>query len=300
MTLRSLSLLLLAAACAPGASTDATDTDDGVDGGPTAPPAEPEVALASTLGFVRAAAGLSDGFDLDESSTTGEDPCGRPDYAAPDGRQGIDNAFAALLPIIESTGGQALKDLVQDAVDSGELLLLFEITGLEGASPGDPVGVRIVRGMGRPTIGGNGLILPSQTFDADPDLPAATVADATLQEDGSILGSGYDLRLPLAVFDESIDLTVHQGRLHLVPTETGWRGLVGGGIETQEVADNVLGFDAIPDSLVNAIIGALSIIGDLPAGDDGACDRMSVAMAFEAVPAFLFADELGSDDTPAP
>ncbi|MCB9663847.1 MAG: hypothetical protein H6732_07025 [Alphaproteobacteria bacterium] len=293
---RSLPLLLLLA-CAPGASDDTLDTDDGTPDAP-ARVSEPEVVLATTLSFARANAGVSAGFDLDGSAESGVDACGPADYVDPAGHAGIDNAFAALLPIIETTGGQALKDLVQDAVDSGELLLLFELDGHEDAKAGDAVQLSIVRGAGRPTLGGDGVILPSQTFDRRLDLPAAEVTTAVLQDDGSILGEGFDLRLPLHVFDETIDLTLQDGHVRLVPLGDGrWSGTVGGAILTQEVADNVLGFDAVPSSLINAITGALELVADLDPADEGSCTHMSAVMLFDGAPAFLFADEGEGVDT---
>lgn len=294
-------LIALLVACAPDEVDDTTAADDtpvdsavepaGTDTATPDAPAEPIVALAATLAFARAQDGVSPGFDLD--ATDGGSCSGAADFVGLDGAPGVDNAMSGLLPIVEATGGQALGELVQNAVNSGELMLLFEVDGLDGAQPGDAVDVTIVRGLGAPQIGGEGTILPGQTFDRNLDFPQAAVASAILQADGSVLGEGFDLRLPLQVFDESIDLTLKGGRMRLAPTGDGtWTGEVAGGVEADEIAANVLGFDAIPESLVSAITGALDLLADLPGtATDGSCSQLSVVVQFDTVSAYIFDED---------
>jgi hypothetical protein len=254
--------------------------------------------LARQLFFVSATDGVSDGFDLDGVVTADGDGtgCGVPDYVDAAGDPGIDNSFAALLDVILAVGGQAVPALVQNAVLSGELLLLFEV-GTEQADGCRTIDV--VRGSDAPAIGTDGVILPGQTFGVDRSKPAGHVDCARRQDDGSLVGSGLALRLPLHVFDETIDLTLNDGDVRLVEGADGiWTGVVGGGVSTAEVAANVHGFDAIPESLVSAIDVALQSRGDLD-GPEGACSRMSTTIGFEAVPAFLFPDDEAPADSDA-
>lgn len=264
--------------------------------------AEPNVVLARALSFASQTDGVSEGFDLDGAVTASGDAtgCGIPDFASPDGRPGIDNAFASLLPIITATGGQALPDLVQNAVQSGELLLLFAV------SPPDADGcipIEIARGGSAPMIGTNGLILPGQTFEVDRAQPSAQVLCAKRQEDGSVQGSGLTLRLPLHVFDETIDFSVTEGSVSLVENDDGtWHGVVSGGVSVAELSANVQGFDAVPSALIGAIEAALVQVADLKPDPLGSCQFMSATIVFEGVPAFLFPESADTDvsDTDAP
>ncbi len=290
--MRTLTLLALvgAAACKP-------PPDDSI----TSEPESGTVVLARAVEFAGGADGVSEGFDLDNAVTARGDNtgCGIQDYTSPNGAPGIDNAFASLMPVIAATGGQALPDLVQNAVTSGELLLLFAM------SPEDADGcipIEVARGGSAPMIGTNGLILPGQTFEIDRTQPSANVTCAHKQPDGSVLGSGLTLRLPLHVFDETIDLSMTDGTVSLTDNGDGtFHGVVSGGVSTAEVNANVQGFDAIPSALVGAIGAALNQIADLAPDGSGTCQQMSTSIVFEGVPAFLFPDD-GSvpADTDAP
>ncbi|HMV70219.1 MAG TPA: hypothetical protein PKA64_25485 [Myxococcota bacterium] len=255
-------------------------------------PAEPTIALLREIGFEPVDAGTSRGFDLDGEVTAAgaRSGCGRADVTAPDGTPGIDNAFGALLPLIASLGGEALQSLVQNAVLSGELLLLVEMDDLEATPVGECTTGRIVRGAGQPFLGTDGAILPGQTFDVNAEFPSAELSCVRPQADGSILADGVQLRLPLQVFDEHIDLTMVEGRILLQPAESGWTGVIGGGIEVEELATNVYGFDAIPMELEDGVVEAVRLTADLSPDAEGVCARVSVTLGYGAVPAFLFED----------
>lgn len=279
-------LLLLAGACGP-ADEDVADTD-------VAPNEEPMVMLASRVGFIASGDGTSEGFDLDGRVSDGSAPadCGRTDLVAPDGTPGIDNAFGGLLPIIASLGGAALPDLVQNSVLSGELLILVEMSRYATAVPGECFPARVVRGAGAPALGTDGSILPYQTFEIDPEQDVSELPCVQLQEDGSFVADGLELRLKMRVFDESIDLTAGNGRIQVFPVgDDQWRGLIGGGVKVSEITTNVLGFDAIPETLEQGVVSAVELNADLAPGPDGACTEVSVTLDFDAVPAFLFTDE---------
>ena len=66
----------------------------------------------------------------------------------PNGNPGIDNAFSALIPALESTEAVALESLVQDSINNGNLLLMVEITGVDNWQNDDCVDVSIWRGQG--------------------------------------------------------------------------------------------------------------------------------------------------------
>jgi hypothetical protein len=272
--------LALALACAP---------EDGTDPAPPAAPRVDTIALIRTIGFEGIVNGTSRGFDLDGAVTEfGDDSgCGKADFASPDGVGGIDNAFGPLLPLITSLGGEALQSLVQNAVTSGELLLVLEMHDLDTTPVGTCTSGRVMRGYGQPYLDTAGLILPGQTFDQHPLYAASDLTCVAKQEDGSILIDGVVLRLPLQVFDETIDLTLEGGRMRLTPGDGTWNGLIAGGVSVAELRDNVLGFDAIPEELENGVVGAVELNADLAPDAEGTCTQLSVTLAYEAVPAFL-------------
>jgi hypothetical protein len=263
-----------------------------VNADPEAPAADPTVALLSVIGFEPIVDGMSRGFNLDDAVTASvSDPgCGRADLVAPDGTPGVDNAFGALLPLITSLGGEALQSLVQNAVLSGELLLLFELDDLEGTPTDSCTSGRVVRGLGQPFLGTDGAILPGQTFDVNELFPSAELSCVRPQADGSVIADGVVLRLPLQVFDEHIDLTLIDGRIQLQPTEGGWTGVIGGGVSIDELAENVFGLDAIPTELEDGVVQAVRLTADLAEDAGGVCQQLSVTLAVDAVPAYLFED----------
>ena len=267
-------------------------TPEEVNADPEAPAADPTVALLSVIGFEPIVDGMSRGFNLDDAVTaSASDPgCGRADLVAPDGTPGVDNAFGALLPLITSLGGEALQSLVQNAVLSGELLLLFELDDLEGTPTDSCTSGRVVRGLGQPFLGTDGAILPGQTFDVNELFPSAELSCVRPQADGSVIADGVVLRLPLQVFDEHIDLTLIDGRIQLQPTEGGWTGVIGGGVSIDELAENVFGLDAIPTELEDGVVQAVRLTADLAEDAGGVCQQLSVTLAVDAVPAYLFED----------
>lgn len=285
--MRHLVLLPLAlAACT--VADDATD-DTAVDDGPTS-----RVALATHVFFAGVDDGVSLGFDLDRSGDDAGAGCGITDLVDEDGDIGIDNAFGAgLLPVITdpAIGGQALPELVQNAVTDGELLIMVEMDGYDDAAPGDCLDTQILRGLGKPVTGGTGQILANQTFDQHPAFPASDVLCGEVQDDGSVKAAGFDFRLPLAVFDEFIDLTLRDATVQLRETSPGvWDGVIGGGVLTAEIAANVQGFDAVPSVLVNSVVSFLDLWADL-APEGNTCTQISVVVGFEGVDAFLYDGE---------
>lgn len=246
------------------------------------------VLVVRTLAFVPAAEGVSPGFDLDDAVSTagGASGCGIADMASPDGTPGIDNSFALLLPALELVGADALPELVQAAVTSGELLLLLETVPRDATC----TELHVMRGAGAPLVGSDSLILPGQTFDVDPEAPASHVACAQVDET-TIDAEGVSIRLPLVVFDEFIDLTMRHGRMRTERQPDGTvTGVLAGAVSAQEIKDNVATFDGLPDELFALIETTMDARADLDPEDTGTCTDVSVVLSFEAVPAFLYED----------
>jgi len=258
-----------------------------------------ELAVLRELAFVREEEGISDAFDLDGRSSGEDDPqgCYHADVLGLDGEQGIDNAFANVLPALEVAGGAALEPLIQASINDGRLLLMIGLDGIEDRQNDECVRLRLSRGTGQPAVGGDGLLLAGQTFDPEPERGESVVECATLS-DGVLRGSPFSLRLELNIFDEYIDLTMLDSvlELHLLP-EYGYVGRMGGGVSVQEVKDNVATLDGIGDEIPAMIESILDINADLAPDSFGNCTQMSVAFHFTAAPAFYFSDELPEADS---
>jgi len=260
----------------------------------TAPEPEAQTALISTMGFAwEIEEGVSRGFDLDGSATAegGATGCGIEDFVSPDGEPGIDNSFAPILPALENIGGDALEPLVQESIDSGELLLMIEMIGLEDPMDDECVDLHVQRGIGPPAIGTDGFILPGQTYERDPDAPDSFVDCATMS-DGVLWAQPFSMRLPLNIFDEFVDFEMLDGILEMTFEDDGtYSGLFAGGVDTAELNANVQGLDAIPEAIPELVETVMDIRADLAPTAGGDCSRISITFQFGGVSAHLFADE---------
>ena len=258
--------------------------------GPCGRLGEPTVVLLRTLEFLRVSEGVAEGLDLDGQVTVAGDGtgCGKTDFVAPDGTPGIDNQFARLLPAIESVGGaDAFSSAIARAINEGGVLVAMELSHLDDAIDDACVGVTLSRAAGRPAIGNDGLIEAGQTFDRDVMAPMSAVADAVVV--GGVLDAGpFVLALPMVVDDIELLVTIHDMRVQATLHEDGHvSGLLAGAIVLEEL-DAFLDDIAENTALFAAIRNVLVANADLDPGEDGRCRRISIAVGFEAGPAFFF------------
>ncbi|MCO4770000.1 MAG: hypothetical protein KDA24_08195 [Deltaproteobacteria bacterium] len=249
----------------------------------------PDVAVVSHLGFGREEPeGQSLGFDLDGrvSDSVDIEGCGIADLVHVEtGLPGIDNSFAGLLPALELAGAGPLEDLIQNSVLSGELLLLME---MNADTETECVDLTVGRALGPVRIGGDGEVLPGQTFERNAEAPSANVPCASF--DGTrLFGEGLQLRLPLNVFDEFIDITLFEGMVEGVRDESGrMTGVISGALSVLELEENVAALDGIGDQIPQLIGPLLDANADLGPTGFGSCTQLSVVLTFEAVSAFVF------------
>ena len=272
----SLSLLLLAVSSSLGCA-----------------PPEAEVAVVRDLTFMRAdTEGVSDGFNLDGLVSDESDPggCFRPDLVDSEGNPGIDNAFSNILPALELTEASAVEPLIKAAIDEGRLLLMITMDDVAGRTEADCVGLTLSRAFGPPSLGGDGMILPGQTYDHDPDAPQSAMECGVLS-DGLIAATQLNMRLPLEVFDEQVDVSLFDGIFEIELVEEGiYRGRFGGGIDIAALMANIYTFDGVGNEVIDLLDSILGINADLMPDEGGVCQRLSVAFEFEAVSAYFFAD----------
>lgn len=276
---------LLLAACGgdPGSDTATPDTRVcGTD-------APSVVALMNRITFAREEDGVSWGFDLDgeESSAGGASGCGVGDLVDPDGRGGVDNAFARLMPALELTEAQAVEGIIQETINAGQLLLFVEIEDVHDRHDDGCVHLTLQQGTGAPVVGGHGLVVSGQTFERDPDGFASRVEDIPIVG-GSVEAGPLSLELPVTVFAVDLVFALNDVRIRVDLRDDGtfW-GYLGGGLVIEDILE-VARRENVDPSLAGTLEGLLGLAADLDPQPDGSCAQISVTLEFEGVSAFFF------------
>jgi hypothetical protein len=252
--------------------------------------AEPVVGVFTRVGFERPRDGTSDGFDLDGqvSEAGGGTGCGLADYRSPDGRAGIDNGFARMLPALELTEAAAVEDLFQEAINNGDFLLLYELLGADDLREDDCVQLNAVRGTGTVLLGTDGYLESEQTIDRDEDRPTASAHGLEIRE-GVLVAEGLELELPLNILNASLTFHLYDAslRIEFSPDgEGGGRGMFAGSMDSAALVE-VAHTQNVDPALADTLQALLDLNSDIDADGDGACERISVTFAYESRPAFL-------------
>lgn len=288
--------LLLATALLAGCD----DTEFGVGHGGTGDDADqfgecgdPDAAhtiLMTTLSFtVPDETGAINGFDLDGIESAEGDPqgCGHADKSAPDGTTGIDSAFSALVPVLESIGASAVEGLIQAAIDSGELLIMVEVDHLDSWTTDECVTASLHRGVGIPVIGTDGTILVDQTFGLDDSVPSTSSDDAWV-EDGAVEVRDITITLPVQILDVFLEFEVEGGSIHAELADDGTvSGHFAGGVPVEQITTQIGAIGDIGD-LAEVVPNLIAAAADLYPDADGNCTAMSMGFDFTGKPAFVF------------
>jgi hypothetical protein len=250
--------------------------------------ADTQAVVAQTITFGRQEGGVSRGFDLDGHVSDDNDAegCYQPDLVSPDGVEGIDNAFSTFLPIILATEGAAIEGLLQEAIDSGDLLFMVQLEDVDDPVNDTCINVSVLQGLGTPRLGTDGVLLSGQTFDIDPTVAPSRVEGLALV-DGKVEARGIEMAIPMQIFDVSLLLELHDAALSLTLRPDGTAsGYIGGGIEIQYLIDILEGRGDI--AIADLAIDLLRTYADLYPDDSGTCPQLSAVLEFEATSAFLF------------
>lgn len=307
----TLALLLTTPGCANtsvAGAPDGTSYDDASSGTTDQAATDPEpqgldeplneldstrlLVAVDTLTFVRETEpGVVDGFDLDGVVSVGNDAgsCYIADYTSPNGDEGIDSNFATFVPLLANTQLGALETLVQNAIEEGGLLLLWQLEGLDDPLNDDDVTLSFRLGQGEPLLGTDGRLLGGQTFHLhaeSPDLPApnSTVTD------GVLFAGPFDTLLPVVVFNEHYSLRVNGAYLRATLTFDGGMtdAIMSGGVPIEDIVTIVEKADDMSKDVLEDFAPILAAIGDLKPDADGDCQEMSAGLIFTGVSAFLF------------
>lgn len=267
---------------------------------PSEPPPEclggtEQVYVISQLSFSRELSdGVSAGFDLDGAVSTdgGSTGCGRVDYTDPDGTPGVDNQFAKVLPVLETTEAQALEPLIQAAVDDGSLLITLELAhvdaGVDLASDADAcVDFALGRALGQPSMGTDGTMEWHQTFAADPDAARST-ADQAAVADGRLEARGLEVTIPVTILGHELLVTVLEGSLRFdVQPDGSVTGYLAGGLDQAQLM-SIAETDNIDPEVAALVSSLLDFNVDLAPNEAGTCQQLSITLQFVAVPVFLY------------
>ena len=237
--------------------------------------------------------GVSEGIDLDGLvSGAGESAgCGQRDFTAPDGRDGIDNQFGLLVPLIEAAGGEAFGAYLQGSVNDGKFLVMFELDGVDDLENDDGLSLTLYRGLGTPSVGNDGLVEAWQTYDVDPDGLYTRIDDVTIV-DGVIEAGPIALLLPFYIFDFVFELDLVNARIRMEVGPDGvHRGVMAGAVRIDNIlaiAEDIEGGDE-----VKALLSTLTdSYADLLPDEDGRCQALSATISFQTVGAFFYEDTL--------
>jgi hypothetical protein len=256
------------------------------------PVPESMLTVIDTMGFAtESSPGVVAGFDLDERVTPNGDAqsCGHSDFIDGDGREGIDNQLATIVPLFELTGIGAAESLIQGAIKDGGLILMFELDDLDDLDNDPSLTLMLRAGQGVPLLGTDGLLLAGQTFALHPNSPDSLALNATLT-DGLLEAGPFEARLPVQVFGVSYTLNLHGARVRARLTEDGGLtdGVLGGAVPYTDLLE--IGRLAAMDdgSVLPAIEAVFSGSLDMEPDAYGNCTAVSGAFEFTAVSGFLF------------
>lgn len=249
-------------------------------------------------------AGTAAGFNLDaldsgDGSTALDADCEEfnQDYASlrDPGHEGVDNAFASLIPTVESlldaascpgmTTDGCLDATVAAQIADGSFLILVELTDVDGNTNDDDVGVTLyagaVPGGGAPALAADGRLAPGQTFDTTGTLATTTRGDIfegrlRVHFGGSVtLPTTAAMLAPLRLDFPELRATVDGTGLAL--------GVVGA---TTDVDFLVAEAEAMMPGIGPTVRSVLESVADVePTADPAVCSRLSSGYLFDAVPA---------------
>lgn len=276
--------LVLSCTTAKTAPPLQASTADSCEGGETI------TAVFSYIGYARNEDGIAWGFNLDDhvSEADDEEGCYRADLVDPLGNEGIDNGLAALIPALEASEAVAVESLVQQSINTGNLIMMIEITGVDDWKNDDCVNVGIYRGQGTPLIGTDEVLLDGQSFQRDLSLPH-DIAENLKIENGHISAVPLEIFLPVQVLLADIDFNLSGGGIDITLTDDGgMQGFFGGALPITALTD----ITDLPEvNISEAVVALIASAADLYPNDDGTCEYLSVAFQYEAIPAHFYSLE---------
>jgi hypothetical protein len=242
----------------------------------------PDHYVISALTFARRVDGAVKGFDLDGE----ENGCGHADLPSPEGEPGIDNNFAALVPVLESTEAVAAESLVAQSISAGELMLTISLAGVDDWMEDTCVDFTLGRAEGVPLVSADGSILDLQTLAPHSEIPS--VDAPAVASDMRIDAEGLTFDLPLDILNAELNFQVERGHFRVQRRWDGSiTGVMGGVIPIVQITE-ILERDDVNLQQFVPLVTSVADVED----ENGNCTQLSLAFEFVATPVYL------SDATP--
>ena len=278
----------LVMSCGP-AEKDGEEGASGRDAAVCGDPEDTQAFVVTSMSFTREQSdGVIAGFDLDgvDSASGDAEGCGHADYSSPSGASGIDNAFAPLVDVLESIGAGAVEGLIEDAINSGELLLLLELEAVDDVRDDACVDMGVYRGQGIPLLDTNGDIQMDQTIALDPAQPSSFAQGGRISA-GTFEINGVQVFLPVQILDEFFEFDMVGGGVRLAWQEDGTvAGELAGGVAVSAIAGQIGAIDDI-GGLQDVVPPLLEQAADLWPDETGTCTHISIGFDITARPAFV-------------
>ena len=229
--------------------------------------------------------GVAEGFDLDGEVSTNRDveTCYTQDHTSPDGLAGVDNQLAKIWGDIEPLVGEAVRGLIQGAINEGRFLMMVELTDVDDFKNDDDVTLHLFRGQLKPVIGTFGLIAPDQTYDFDSEF-ASSIVEGVKIVDGVVEAGPVEFQVPIDILEVQFPLHVQDGKIRFEIHEDGsFEGMIGGYLDIDYVLGILLESDARQEAeLVRPLFEDNADMNRV----DGRCTKFSTAFRFKGTTGF--------------
>lgn len=211
---------------------------------------------------------------------------------APDNGSGIDNALGGDLGNLANSG-------LQDGVDSGSVLLLVEVVGVNDLVNDSCVGVNFYVGeptaaMPMPTVDAMGHLAAGQTFDLNSasftdgmagTMPAIKFGSARIVA-GRLQAGPANFPLAISLLGADLALTIQNAQLRFnITATTMGTGVLGGSLNTAEVIRTVEGIPSLA-MYVDVVRDTLTGLADIDEnGSADSCEAGSISLKLSGVSA---------------
>jgi hypothetical protein len=219
--------------------------------------------LVSNLDVPGPVEGVQVGLDIDCRTSRGRDPetCNVDDTTSPDGEEGVDNAVGTIIGAIDAAAGEekliAIAESTSAAFADGTFVLPIAVSGVDDLVDDPCVGVVI----------------------------DTATAEGAFIEDGVLHAFFTELPLSLPTTAAPLEATLERVAVRGAVSEAGIaNGVIAGELAT---ADAIAAAMAVnPDALgIEYLPPLVESLADLAPDARGACQRISIGIAFTAVPA---------------
>lgn len=249
------------------------------------------VFVADQLTFAtKASDGTVPGFDLDGLTSNGRDAAGcyTKDLISPEGDRGVDNQLGFILSALPIQIANTVPGVVQASINDGGLIFLMEFTEPDSLDGHGETDVVFRFGKGVPLLGTHHELLPDQTFELDPDYLLGYFEGARPEKRG-LEGGPLDLKFRLRFVTTPIAFEFHKVRFRFKTEADGsLTGVLGGAVTLSDL-DRLVGLLNGDDvDLQKTLQAVLPTLADVHNEQTDRCDAISGALAFHAIPAFIF------------